>query len=86
MANSSSMQSGMAPPQGLAPAGFRSRRNARAPAEARASAADAPAGPPPTTATRRGRSGAAEAEEVEEQDMAKRAGEWKVAAVMVTVV
>nr|ACR36604.1 unknown [Zea mays] len=75
MANSSSIQSGMAPPQGLAPAGLRSRRNVRAPAEASASAADAPAGPPPTTATRSVRADDDEEVVVAEQEMMMRAGE-----------
>uniref|UniRef100_A0A7C9EF49 Uncharacterized protein n=1 Tax=Opuntia streptacantha TaxID=393608 RepID=A0A7C9EF49_OPUST len=52
MSNSSSMHSGMAPPQGLAPEGLRSKRKVSTPPEARASAAEDPAGPPPMTAAR----------------------------------
>jgi len=69
------MHSGMAPPQGLAPAGLRSRRNVRAPAEANASAAEAPAGPPPTTATRSGRADDDDEVVVAEQEITMRAGE-----------
>lgn len=47
------MQRGMAPPQGLAPVGFRSKRKVSTPPEASASAAEEPAGPPPMTAARR---------------------------------
>lgn len=52
MLNSSSIQRGMAPPQGFAASGLRSKINVSMPLEARASAADDPAGPPPITATR----------------------------------
>lgn len=52
MLNSSSIQRGMAPPQGFAASGLRSKMNVSTPPEARASAADDPAGPPPITATR----------------------------------
>lgn len=53
MLNSSSMQSGMAPPHGLAVVGgLRSRRKVSMPPVARASAAEEPAGPPPITAAR----------------------------------
>lgn len=53
MLNSSSMQSGMAPPQGLATeGGLRSKRKVSTPPAARASAAEEPAGPPPITAAR----------------------------------
>lgn len=52
MENSSIMQRGMAPPQGLAVEGLRSKRYVSIPPEARASAAEEPAGPPPITATR----------------------------------
>ncbi|KAJ0602068.1 hypothetical protein HanIR_Chr03g0135641 [Helianthus annuus] len=50
MENSSSMQSGMAPPHGLAPLGVRSKRYVSIPPDANASAAEDPAGPPPITA------------------------------------
>lgn len=46
------MQSGMAPPQGLALKGLRSKRKVSTPPAARASAAEDPAGPPPITAAR----------------------------------
>lgn len=53
MSNSSSMQRGMAPPQGFATdGGLRSNRKVSTPPEARASAAEDPAGPPPITAAR----------------------------------
>lgn len=53
MLNSSSMHSGMAPPQGFAVVGgLRSKRNVSMPPEAKASAAEDPAGPPPITAAR----------------------------------
>ncbi|KAL1535098.1 ATP phosphoribosyltransferase [Salvia divinorum] len=52
MENSSSMHRGMAPPQGFAASGLRSKMNVSMPPEARASAADDPAGPPPITAAR----------------------------------
>lgn len=53
MSNSSSMHSGMAPPQGFAVVGeLRSKRNVSMPPEAKASAAEDPAGPPPITAAR----------------------------------
>lgn len=52
MENSSSMQRGIAPPQGLEVDGLRSKRKVSMPAEARASAAEDPAGPPPITAAR----------------------------------
>ena len=47
--NSSIMQSGMAPPQGLQLSILRSMRKVSIPALASTSAAHAPAGPPPTT-------------------------------------
>mmetsp|Transcript_13886 Transcript_13886/g.35440 ORF Transcript_13886/g.35440 Transcript_13886/m.35440 type:complete len:202 (+) Transcript_13886:974-1579(+) len=50
--NSSTMQSGIAPPQGLQLSIFRSISVTSMPACASVSAAHAPAGPPPTTATR----------------------------------
>lgn len=50
--NSSSIHRGMAPPQGFAASGLRSKMNVSMPPEARASAADDPAGPPPITAAR----------------------------------
>ena len=50
--NSSSMQRGMAPPQGLAADGALSKRKVSTPPEAKASAAEDPAGPPPITAAR----------------------------------
>mmetsp|Transcript_47299 Transcript_47299/g.146460 ORF Transcript_47299/g.146460 Transcript_47299/m.146460 type:complete len:233 (+) Transcript_47299:1427-2125(+) len=50
--NSSIMQSGMAPPQGLQLSSLRSMRKVSMPARARESAQEAPPGPPPTTATR----------------------------------
>ena len=52
MENSSSMQRGIAPPQGLEEAGLRSKRNVSMPPEARVSAEEDPAGPPPMTAAR----------------------------------
>ena len=52
MENSSSMQRGMAPPQGLEEAGLRSKRKVSMPPAARVSAAEDPAGPPPMTAAR----------------------------------
>lgn len=52
MENSWSMQSGMAPPQGLEPEALRSKRKVSIPPEDSASAAHAPAGPPPMTAAR----------------------------------
>ena len=52
MENSSSIQSGIAPPQGLAVEGLRSKRKVSMPPAASASAAEDPAGPPPTTAAR----------------------------------
>lgn len=52
MENSSSMHNGIAPPQGLAVEGLRSKRKVSMPPAASASAAEEPAGPPPTTATR----------------------------------
>lgn len=52
MENSSSMQRGMAPPQGFVPEGLRSIRYVSIPPLARVSAALAPAGPPPITAAR----------------------------------
>jgi hypothetical protein len=51
MSNSSSMQSGMAPPHGFATdGGLRSNKKVSTPPAARASAAEDPAGPPPITA------------------------------------
>ncbi|KVI06432.1 hypothetical protein Ccrd_015246 [Cynara cardunculus var. scolymus] len=47
------MQSGMAPPQGLALSNLRSIKNVSIPPSARVRAAAPPAGPPPMTATRR---------------------------------
>lgn len=52
MLNSSSIQRGMAPPQGLAASGLRSNKNVSMPPKARASAVEEPAGPPPMTAAR----------------------------------
>lgn len=52
MQNSSNMHNGIAPPQGLAVLGLRSKRKVSTPPAARASAADEPAGPPPITAAR----------------------------------
>ncbi|GER45344.1 ATP phosphoribosyltransferase [Striga asiatica] len=50
--NSSSMQRGIAPPQGLAASGLRSNKYVSMPPEARDWAAEDPAGPPPMTAAR----------------------------------
>eukprot|EP00457_Paulinella_chromatophora_P004256 gb/GEZN01004267.1/.p3 GENE.gb/GEZN01004267.1/~~gb/GEZN01004267.1/.p3 ORF type:complete len:131 (+),score=2.59 gb/GEZN01004267.1/:863-1255(+) len=50
--NSSTMQRGIAPPQGLALSSLRSNNQVWIPALARTSAAQEPLGPPPTTATR----------------------------------
>jgi hypothetical protein len=46
------MQSGIAPPQGLALSNFLSNKKVSIPAFANVSAADEPAGPDPITATR----------------------------------
>ena len=54
--NSSTMQRGMAPPQGLQLSILRSIRYVSTPPLASVSAAQAPDGPPPITATRSGRS------------------------------
>lgn len=51
--NSPTIQSGMAPPQGLQLSSFLSIRNVSMPPLANVSAAEPPAGPPPTMATRR---------------------------------
>lgn len=60
MENSSSMQSGMAPPQGFGVEGLRSKRKVSIPPAARVSAAEEPAGPPPITAARSFRPGETE--------------------------
>lgn len=52
MENSSIIQSGIAPPHGLAVEGLRSKRKVSTPPAANASAAEEPAGPPPITAAR----------------------------------